>query len=270
MFLTAEKAYERKLLEDIKNNPEVNRILERVDTVCNKETVLIYDMPLQEISKQQLTALGFALVEENGIVHSVSWPKGISLADIVSTVRPCVRRSNRKQNVIIALCLVIIALLLSLTTVGVVIWQTKQVGLVALIDTPKVTPSIPDYDPDAIVPPVDDKVQKLNEKLDKGKMCINMVGRVTFDNCYTAGYVNIVNDEANNYPQFMTLTLDSNGTQIYQSGLIPVGKSVLYANLEIELPAGTYDCTALFSQVDPETNKICGQAAAKVVVAVKN
>ena len=62
----------------------------------------------------------------------------------------------------------------------------------------------------------------------------------------------------------------SDGMQIYQSGLIEVGKTIPYAMLEVELPAGEYECTATFSQVNPETNKICGQAAAKILVVMQN
>lgn len=145
---------------------------------------------------------------------------------------------------------------------------TEQVGLVALLDVENGIPDIPDYDPTQITPPDDDTVQKLNEKLDKGKMCINMASSVIFENSYSSGKFNIYNDEANNFPQFVTIALDSNGTIIYQSGLLDVGKCIIYAPLEVVLPKGTYDCTATFSQVD--NGVICGQAAAKVVITVLN
>lgn len=186
---------------------------------------------------------------------------------------PTVQDIIKRQKSTLTLTKVVLVLVLLLNLVCVLINNTglltKQVGLVALIDVPANSPTIPGYDPGAITPPDDDKVQKLNEKLDKGKMCINMVSKVTFKNSYTSGYVNIVNDEANNYPQFVTITLDSTGVQLYQSGLIEVGKSIPYAELEVELPAGDYECTAVFTQVDTETNKICGQAAAKVLVVVQ-
>ena len=77
-----------------------------------------------------------------------------------------------------------------------------------------------------------------------------------------------MNDKANSYPQFVTITM-SNGIEIYKSGLIPPGKGIMFATLDVEVPQGTHKCKVLFSQVDIEQNKICGQAAANVIITVK-
>lgn len=179
-----------------------------------------------------------------------------------------------RQKRTLTICIVILVMVLLLNSLVIIsrdtVTKIEQVGLVSLIDAKSDPSTIPDFDPNAIIPPDDDRVQKLNEKLDMGKMCINMISKVTFKDTYASGYVNIVNDDANNYPQFVTITLDSNGMQLYQSGLIEVGKTIPYAMLEVELPAGEYECTAVFSQVDTTEDKVCGQAAAKVLIVVQN
>lgn len=276
MLLSAKRAWNIKISNQAQKDSIALDILEKVKAQCTSAGKLSYEGDIPANTVSLLTSLGYEVNRVSSTSWSISWnvsdPNDVRFVQTMSRFDSCADQHTSIQRgvkIILALCIVIIILLLSLTVVGVVIWQTKQVGLVAIIDTPPNSPDIPGYDPDAIVPPDDDKVQKLNEKLDKGKMAINMVSKVTFDTPYTTGYVNIVNDEANNYPQFVTITLDSNGAQIYQSGLIEVGKSVPYAMLEIELSPGDYDCTAVFSQVDTDTNTICGQAAAKVKVTVK-
>ena len=186
----------------------------------------------------------------------------------------------RRQRCLIILCVVIIILLL-LMHFGYALFNggwlndklkliKEQVGLIALVDVPNTPDDVPGRDPGAVPIPDDDTVSQLNDKLDKGKMCVNMRSRITFDNGYGSGCFYIVNDEANNYPQFVTLILNSNNTQIYQSGLVDVGKCIVYDTLDLALEKGTYECTAIFKQVDPETNKVCGKAAAEVSITVKN
>lgn len=173
-----------------------------------------------------------------------------------------------KRLQITTIALVMIILLLLLTSGFTVV--TQQVGLVALIEPPSVGIEIPDWDPTAITPPEDDTVSRLNEKLDKGKMCVSMISAVTFTDASTAGYLNFFNDPANNYPQFVTLLLDSDSSKIYQSGLVEPGKCIMYDTLDVELAKGEYECTALFTQVDTETNSVCGQAAAKIHITIQN
>lgn len=272
MIITAKKAQHTKLTNDISLNPEISVILDKIRETSRHHNELKCVGEMTDKTIQTLKDLGF-VVNKSGDRYVISWYNKDYFEYIderfdnndrhLSAIRSATTR-------ITALCIAIILLLIGMNLFGAVIWQTKQVGLVAIIDTPSNSLNIPDYDPDAIIRPDDDKVQKLNEKLDQGKMCINMRSHIIFDNALTSGKVDIVNDDANNYPQFVTITLDDTNAQIYQSGLIEVGKSVPYAQLDIELPKGEYTCTAIFSQVDTTTNKICGQAAAKIKITVNN
>ena len=60
------------------------------------------------------------------------------------------------------------------------------------------------------------------------------------------------------------------GEQIYQSKAIPVGSKIERAALDVELPAGTYECTAMFHNLDPVSGEIIGTAGAIITITVKN
>ena len=63
-----------------------------------------------------------------------------------------------------------------------------------------------------------------------------------------------------------------NDTQeiIYQSKAIPIGSKIERAKLDVELPAGTYECTAMFHNLDPETGNVIGTAGAIITITIKN
>ena len=56
---------------------------------------------------------------------------------------------------------------------------------------------------------------------------------------------------------------------IYSSAAIPVGSKIASAKLDVELSAGTYECTAMFHSLDPETGAVLGTAGAVVTVTVQ-
>ncbi len=51
-------------------------------------------------------------------------------------------------------------------------------------------------------------------------------------------------------------------------GAVPVGSKIEKAKLTVDLPAGEYDCTALFYNVDPETGSYLGCAGAIINITV--
>ena len=58
------------------------------------------------------------------------------------------------------------------------------------------------------------------------------------------------------------------GEVIYKSGAIPVGSKLETAKLSADLDAGTYECTALFYNVDPDSGEYLGCAGAVITVTV--
>ena len=84
------------------------------------------------------------------------------------------------------------------------------------------------------------------------------------------GNVMIVNEDINLYPQQVEFIRNDTQEVIYQSKAIPVGSKIERAALDVELPAGTYECTAMFHNLDPVSGEIIGTAGAIINITIKN
>ena len=112
--------------------------------------------------------------------------------------------------------------------------------------------------------------EKLNEKVAEGMINISMNTALYFEDGKAEGNVMIVNEAINNYPQQVEFIRNDTGEQIYQSKAIPVGSKIERAALDVELPAGTYECTAMFHNLDPVSGEIIGTAGAIINITIKN
>ena len=112
--------------------------------------------------------------------------------------------------------------------------------------------------------------EKLNEKVAEGMINISMNTAPYFENGTADGNLVIVNESINNYPQKVQIIRNDTGEQIYESGAIAVGSKIERAKLDVALPAGTYECTAYFHNLDPETGEIIGTAGAIITITIKN
>lgn len=111
-------------------------------------------------------------------------------------------------------------------------------------------------------------VDSLNKKVDQGMINISMNTTPVFSDGASAGNLMIVNEGINNYPQVVAIIRNDTNETIYQSGAIPVGSKIECAELDIDLDAGTYDCTALFYNVDPNSGEYLGCAGAVITITV--
>lgn len=114
----------------------------------------------------------------------------------------------------------------------------------------------------------DEIIAGLNEKVEEGMINISMNTSPVFADGTSEGSLMIVNEEVNNYPQVVEISRDDTGELIYKSGAIPVGSKIEAAKLSVDLDPGTYKCTALFYNVDPDTGDYLGCAGAVVTVTV--
>ena len=112
--------------------------------------------------------------------------------------------------------------------------------------------------------------EKLNEKVAEGMIYNSMNSAPYFEDGKADGNVMIVNESINNYPQQVEFIRNDTGEQVYQSNAIPVGSKIERAALDVELPAGTYECTAMFHNLDPVSGEIIGTAGAIITITVKN
>ena len=112
--------------------------------------------------------------------------------------------------------------------------------------------------------------ERLNQKVEEGMINISMNTAPYFENGTAEGNLMLVNESINNYPQKVQIVRNDTGEQIYESGAIAVGSKIERAKLDVVLPAGTYECTAYFHNLDPETGEIIGTAGAIINITIKN
>ena len=109
---------------------------------------------------------------------------------------------------------------------------------------------------------------RLNEKVAEGMINISANTAPIFEDGASEGNLMLVNESINNYPQMVQIVRNDTGEQIYQSKAIPVGSKIERAKLDIVLPAGTYECTAYFHNLDPESGAIIGTAGAIITITI--
>lgn len=165
-------------------------------------------------------------------------------------------------------------------TAGVVILVLLIIAAVLFIfkscsgeDADAPTPSGIVYDGNAVEggwneADTDKIIDSLNEKVEKGMINISMNTSPIFQNGTSTGNLMIVNESVNNYPQVIEIVRNDTQETVYTSGAIAVGSKIENARLDVDLPAGTYDCTAMFYNVDPETGSYLGCAGAVITVTV--
>ena len=112
--------------------------------------------------------------------------------------------------------------------------------------------------------------EKLNEKVAEGMINISMNTAPYFEDGKAEGNVMIVNENINLYPQQVEFIRNHSGEEYNNEQSIPVGSKIERAKLDVELPAGTYECTAMFHNLDPETGDIIGTAGAIITITIKN
>ena len=110
----------------------------------------------------------------------------------------------------------------------------------------------------------------LNNKVSEGMINISMNTAPYFENGTVEGNLMLVNESINNYPQKVQIVRNDTGEQIYESGAIAVGSKIERAKLDVVLPAGTYECTAYFHNLDPETGDIIGTAGAIITITIQH
>lgn len=112
--------------------------------------------------------------------------------------------------------------------------------------------------------------EKLNEKVAEGMINISVNTAPYFENGAADGNLMIVNESINNYPQKVQIVRNDTGEQIYESGAIAVGSKIERVKLDVVLPASTYECTAYFHNLDPESGAIIGTAGAIITITIQH
>ena len=110
---------------------------------------------------------------------------------------------------------------------------------------------------------------RLNTQLEEGMINISMNTSPYFEDGTSKGNLMIVNETINRYPQKVQIIRNDTDEIIYTSGAIAVGSKIEAAALDADLDAGTYECTALFHNLDHSGN-IIGSAGAIITITINN
>ena len=113
-------------------------------------------------------------------------------------------------------------------------------------------------------------VDSLNKKVEDGYINISMNAAPVFADGQSEGNLMIVNESVNRYPQQVVITREDTGETIYTSNAIPVGSKIAADTLDVDLKAGTYDCTAMFHSLDSDTGAVLGSAGANITITIQH
>ena len=108
----------------------------------------------------------------------------------------------------------------------------------------------------------------LNEKVEEGMINISMNTSPVFSDGESSGSLMIVNEDINRYPISVEITRNDNGEVIYTSKAVPVGSKIEADKLDVDLPAGVYECTAMFFNLDSDTGDKLGSAGVVIELTV--
>ena len=103
----------------------------------------------------------------------------------------------------------------------------------------------------------------LNEKVEEG---MNTAPYISDGE--SEGSLMIVYEDINRYPISVEITRNDISEVIYTSKAVPVGSKIEADTLDVDLPAGVYECTAMFFNLDPDTGDKLGSAGVVIELTV--
>lgn len=112
----------------------------------------------------------------------------------------------------------------------------------------------------------DEIVAELNRQVQASMITMTINPEPSFQE--GKGNLLIENDESNNGPVVVEIKRNDTGELVYTSPVIPLGKRVNTAALDVELPTGDYPATAYFHYVDEVTGEILGTGGVAVTLHI--
>ena len=111
---------------------------------------------------------------------------------------------------------------------------------------------------------------ELDKIVEEGMFNISINSNVLMHSGKDEAELRIENIAANHHLMSVEITRDDNGQVLYTSGLIEPGYYIQAVPLDVVLPKGSYEATALFTAYDPDTEQPVGQAGAKINIEVES
>lgn len=111
---------------------------------------------------------------------------------------------------------------------------------------------------------------ELDRIVEEGMMQISIASMVEFADGTSEGELRIENAPSNKYAMQVDIKRNDTGEVIYTSDVLDPNYHIQFAPLDVDLPAGTYDCIATFHALEQGSHEEKGQAAAKVTIVVNS
>ena len=109
---------------------------------------------------------------------------------------------------------------------------------------------------------------ELDRVVEEGMFNISIASVIELDHGSAPAELRIQNVPGNRYLMRVTIMRNDTGEQIYATDLIEPDHHIQRDALDVVLPAGSYECTALFEALDEASEEPVGQAAAIVTLNV--
>ncbi|WP_251211804.1 hypothetical protein [Adlercreutzia murintestinalis] len=110
---------------------------------------------------------------------------------------------------------------------------------------------------------------ELNRVVDESMFDISIAHTMIFPDGESEGEVRIENVPGNRYLLDCVITEDETGDVLYESGVLEPNHHITSAKLLKDLDPGTYQATALFHALDPDTEEEVGAVNAQVTIMVE-
>lgn len=116
-----------------------------------------------------------------------------------------------------------------------------------------------------------ERQQEMDSFVEEGMLAMNMNITPSGKLSGSSRTVNWLIENPSNQGKLIRVevTRDDTGEKIYETGAIRPGNYVESAPLDVELPAGVYECTAVFLAYGVETEELIGQAAVKITLTLQ-
>ena len=111
---------------------------------------------------------------------------------------------------------------------------------------------------------------ELDRVVEEGMFNISIASVIELESGTSEGDLRIENVPGNRYLMRVSILRNDTGEELYRTDVIEPNHHIQRDAFDVALPAGSYECTALFEALDPATEEQVGQAAAIITVNVRS
>lgn len=173
---------------------------------------------------------------------------------------------NKKSSINPIMIIIIILLIIVIALLAVLVLRPPTQQAVA---------TAPRKDPTAMVGELKDKTKEeiqaeLNKVVEAGMFNVKVNTVIDYPDGNSEGEVRIQNVPNNNFSMQVRFILAETGETVYTTGVLEQNQFIEKAKLDVPLKKGTYEATAEFLALDPETLSEQGKTNVNITLNVLN